>query len=249
MDAELQSLRRKLKDHPDDSFLVEKLANTLNRLGRGWSNQPLPDGFTCSQHRVYLYRDIEFVYVDKFYITRYPAMINNLPITYISLSGASAYCRVLGLCLPTQQQQLVATYGDGKVPCPCPCKLHTPDGHAEWVIANDGPPYYKWCNCAGTGYVKRKYPWGNNAPGREHIVFRSHPRSVQPLTVNGEPARPDGASPCGAHDTIGHVYQMTSDGSMLGGSYRQMLPMSMGVSHNSTSPDVGFRMVKNEEAR
>lgn len=83
---------------------------------------------------------------------------------------------------------------------------------------------------------------------REAIVETGRARpSTQPVTVNGKPAHPLGASWCGAHDLAGNVWEWTSEGGQWGGSFRTTWWPEAGLGprareHLSPADDVGFRV-------
>ena len=146
------------------------------------------------------------------------------PVVNVSHADALAWCEWAGLRLPTSAEWTRAALGDGTARCPCRCEpgrkvaehLHVP------------------CNCA-QGRVPRRYPWGNEAPTPDRCVS-GHWRYVRPgvpglglpertlpvRDAEGRPARPLGASPCGAQDMVGHVWERTESDArpgLAGGSF------------------------------
>ena len=79
------------------------------------------------------------------------------------------------------------------------------------------------------------------------------PGGTAPVTVGGKPARPSGASWCGAHDMAGNVGEWTSEGHVYGGSFRDA---DVGVDAYGLSDitvvtrgdDMGFRVALSANA-
>jgi formylglycine-generating enzyme required for sulfatase activity len=101
---------------------------------------------------------------------------------------------------------------------------------AEWEAAARGPDDRLW-------------PWGDEAPDERRATFG------QPI---GGPSaaglHPEGASPCGALDMAGNVYEWTSEGVARGGSYLSgpdelRCSARLPLHPAARDPYVGFRAV------
>lgn len=97
---------------------------------------------------------------------------------------------------------------------------------------------------------------GSTAPVvEERCALHERPRrtSIGPVLIDHAcsgcwrlaPARLDGASWCGAHDTFGNVHELCADGLARGGSFRSDLTRGELVTGPVSEPrdDVGFRVV------
>lgn len=142
------------------------------------------------------------------------------PVVNVTHADAVAFCAWAGLRLPTAAEWTRAELGDETTSCPCDGPGVQPHRFAHGLACP---------RCRGTGAAPRRYPWGNEAPTPERCVSASWdtadralgrqgvPERVRRLTLpvrdpEDRPARLLGASPCGAQDMVGHVWQWVSDG-------------------------------------
>ena len=97
---------------------------------------------------------------------------------------------------------------------------------------------------AARGTDGRMYPWGNDRPGCERSIIRGC--GAGPTAVGG---RPLGASPYGALDMAGNVWEWTSDGVLRGGAFFYGAKEARAsnlytVAPGHRAPYVGFRCAK-----
>lgn len=188
------------------------------------------------------------------------------PVVRVSHRDAMDFCSWAGLRLPTRSEWHWAAMG--------PLVPH-PDGHvyeSEWAYEDDLPETLSKLHClrCGDGATglherpcmrERLYPWGDEPHDDERCVWNRHSiygeKSTAPVVLGSSaPARPAGASWCGAQDMGGNVWEWRSDGSALGGSFRseggprldEMLSISEGLCRANGFPmpelrdDIGFRV-------
>ena len=122
---------------------------------------------------------------------------------------------------------------------------------AEAFCAADGvrlPTEVEW-EAAARGGDDRLWPWGDEPPDTTRAIFG---RGI------GGPSRaglhPAGATPCGALDLAGNVYEWTADGAVRGGSYlsgADELRCSARLPVHPAARDtyIGFRVVAVEPRR
>lgn len=171
---------------------------------------------------------------------------------------------------PTPERCVAAELSRGDEACPG--SFDSDDAHAE-------------CSrCGGSRRIHPLVPVRGTRPVREAnrkacaacVFDRSNRRSCfdladerHPLVDGFRPARPDGASPCGAHDMVGHVFQWVAPtlaekllaeklgevaGTALGGSFDGAPPPSPASSvyramPECTADDVGFRVALSAQER
>lgn len=181
---------------------------------------------------------------------------HDLPIVNVTHADALAFCEWAGLRLPTSAEWTRAALGDGRAPCPAEGR-----GCVGGLRIGGLSPFCR--DCSGEGSVPRLYPWGNEKPTPDRCVS-GHWRFVRPgasglglpertlpvRTPEGLPARPLGASPCGALDMVGHVWERTESDSrrgLAGGSFRHGPSVALGHGWTSSPPtraedSIGFRV-------
>lgn len=192
----------------------ERLERTWLRSGLGWHGEPLPEGLRATDERgVYVWRQddlaMPFVYVPAgpflcgpekksvdlpaYYIARYPT----------TWRESHVFTRATKRPLPLaprwgrkSRHPVVNVSWDDSVAFARWAGLDLPTGH-EWEKA-------------ARGTDGRTYPWGEAQPTPKHAVFgldwdTGSTRAV--CDPQGRPARPLGASPYGAHDMVGNVWE------------------------------------------
>lgn len=192
----------------------ERLERTWLRSGLGWHGEPLPEGLRATDERgVYVWRQddlaMPFVYVPAgpflcgpekksvdlpaYYIARYPTTWREFHVftraTKRPLPLAPRWGR-------KSRHPVVNVSWDDSVAFARWAGLDLPTGH-EWEKA-------------ARGTDGRTYPWGEAQPTPKHAVFgldwdTGSTRAV--CDPQGRPARPLGASPYGAHDMVGNVWE------------------------------------------
>lgn len=179
-------------------------------------------------------RTIAPFYIGRFVVTNeqyhaptgHPGVVRpearHLPAVHLSHADALAFCLWAGLRLPSADEWRWAALGGEAQKIACAC-----GGRAAACLSCGG--YY--------GPRPRRFPWGNEPPSPEMCVFAGWARGTYPVTATRirstdqryyvvEPARPLGASWCGAQDMAGNVWEMLADddGSgirlHIGGSFR-----------------------------
>lgn len=104
------------------------------------------------------------------------------------------------------------------------------------------PTEVEW-EAAARGGDDRLWPWGDELPDRTRATFSAG--IGDPSRVGSHPA---GASPCGALDMAGNVYEWTSGDAVRGGSYLSgpdelRCSARMPMHPEARDPYVGFRVV------
>jgi len=116
---------------------------------------------------------------------------------------------------------------------------------AEAFCAREGvrlPTEEEW-EAAARGTDDRLWPWGDELPDRSRATFAA---GIGAPTEAG--LHPDGASPCGALDMAGNVWEWTSGDAVRGGSYLSgpnelRCSYRLPVDPAARDPYVGFRVV------
>jgi len=116
---------------------------------------------------------------------------------------------------------------------------------AELFCAREGvrlPSEDEW-EAAARGDGDRLWPWGDELPDRSRATFAA---GIGAPTEVG--LYPDGASPCGALDMAGNVWEWTSGDAVRGGSYLSgpdelRCSYRLPVDPAARDPYVGFRVV------
>lgn len=176
------------------------------------------------------------------------------PVVNVTHADAVAFCDWAGLRLPTAAEWTRAALGDETVPCRCDGPGVQPHRFAFGLACP---------RCRGTGAARPLYPWGNEPPTPERCVAASWvgrrtisgrllassgheiQRTTRPVRdAEGRPARPLGASPFGAMDTVGHVQQWVAGvwGVVYGGSFRATYFADGRVTGPRGDDDTGFRV-------
>lgn len=166
------------------------------------------------------------------------------PAVNITHAEAMALCSWAGLRLPTDDEWTRAAFGDGE---DLPCLRCRGTGRSAF----DNGDREDCPDCRATGSTPRKFPWGNEAPTPDRCVaggvlyYSTDPnrRTTLPVRLpDGRPSRPDGASPCGAMDMVGHVWHWTHEAILRGSSFRQMSRDAVvPYDQDEVLNDVGFR--------
>jgi len=171
------------------------------------------------------------------------------PAVNVHLAQAETFCKWLHGRLPTREEWYWAARGySGELDCP------------DYLTGRFAPTTCPQC-VGRMCYGPKRYPWGNEEPTPERCVPRGMnstqpvviPRVTQiPVQVGRHagvaryelvPARPLGASWCGAMDMVGHVRHWVQHGEILGGSFRCSNVWTSSPGLNGTSDDLGFRVV------
>jgi formylglycine-generating enzyme required for sulfatase activity len=177
------------------------------------------------------------------------------PVVNVTHADALAFCDWAGLRLPTVAEWQRAA-GVDTSPESCP------DAHTGKFYGSKCP------QCVGRPCVgPRPYPWGNEPPTPERCVSAerdgAHPllaaivdtfgSGTRPVRdAENRPARPDGASPCGAMDMAGHVCewaQRESVPAFVGSSFRRSGDFSRSFWISQGSDDIGFRVALSESGQ
>jgi formylglycine-generating enzyme required for sulfatase activity len=104
------------------------------------------------------------------------------------------------------------------------------------------PTEVEW-EAAARGGDDRLWPWGDELPDATRATFAQGIGDPSPVGLH-----PAGASPCGALDLAGNVYEWTADGAVRGGSYLSgpndlRCSARLPVHPAARDPYVGFRVV------
>lgn len=291
-DREIRTLEQAVQADPSDRIAMDGLQRLYVRSGRGWAGETLPTGLTPWRGSPGVYglswwrgqQTTQFVRVPAkrpFYVGRFPITNSEYfvaghtrddadhPVVGVSFETATEWClQNAPMRLPTRREFIYLSLVDWSTPCPR-CRgttLHAPTKST-------------CTTCEGSGRKVRRFPWGDDArfPAARCVWGLMHervpsdirePRGTRPVSQVGpggdwELARPDGASRCGAHDTYGHVWQMTTcrratgpgvgmgmpNIRAMGGAFDPDAPPTLisanglAVDEYEARPNLGFRVV------
>ncbi|MEO6907022.1 MAG: SUMF1/EgtB/PvdO family nonheme iron enzyme [Abditibacteriaceae bacterium] len=128
-----------------------------------------------------------------------------LPAFYIDKTEVTnaaylKFCRAINYPLPPDWKQ--GTYPVGEADFPVTrISWYEADAYAHWV-GKRLPTEAEW-EKAARGTDGRMYPWGNDWDAQKLVWNRSKPDNVG--------SKPEGASPYGALDMAGNIFEWTSD--------------------------------------
>lgn len=192
------------------------------------------------------------------------------PVVEVTHADALAFCAWAGLRLPTATEWERAALGDETTPCPCDGPGVQPHRFAHGLVCprcrgtGAARRLYPWGNEAPTPERCVSAAWdeadararnlqtrtyADDPSGEEFRRWRLGRRSSVPVRdAEGRPARPLGASPCGAQD-IGHVFEFAFVApyvhELMGSSFRRQREDIITATADGAD-DLGFRVALSE---
>lgn len=164
-------------------------------------------------------RPVHTVYLDAFKISKYE----------VTFEQYDKFCEETGRSKPNDNG-----WGRGNRPV---IYVSWDDARAfcDWLSLKTGknihlPTEAQW-EKAARGTDQRKYPWGNTPPSSDIANYNEYVRTTMPVG-----SYPSGASPYGAHDMAGNVWEWCSD--WYDSAYYTISP-----SNNPTGPASGSKRV------
>ena len=144
------------------------------------------------------------VYLDTFYIDKYE-VTNSRYEKYVEANGGGT---VEPAYLPTNLRLLdPSVHGDVPVTS---IQWRSAKGYCKWV-GKRLPTEAEW-EKAARGTDGRIYPWGNEPPTDELVVFSVRPQNWKgPSSFSRVDSHPKGVSPYGAHHMAGNVFEWVND--------------------------------------
>ena len=240
------------RDDELDALERARLERDRVRHGLGWDGQELPRGMRPGKERpVYVWDtgkglEIEMVFVPAgaflhgprkerretgaFFIARRPATWRDFRV----------FCADSGRSPPADPHW--GAFDDHPV-------VNVPWSDAASFCAWAGlrlPRAFEW-EKAARGTDGRDYPWGIEKPTPERCIFADHPVHGERSTAPAGSC-PLGASPAGALDMIGNVWEWCDDRLARGGSFASSLPLAGFPAREQRADqpavDGGFRPVR-----
>jgi len=180
------------------------------------------DGEGCSDERPQ-----RQVHLDGFWIYKVP----------VTLSRYAAYCKKAGREMPPrpwgQNMKLDKNADDGTYPMLC--NWYDASAYAQWA-GGSLPSEAQW-ERAARGTDGRRYPWGNEWDPSRCVSYET--TTMDPTVGEGMMpvgTRPEGASPCGALDTAGNVFEWVAD-------WYEHRYFARSPDRNPTGPETGTHKV------